>query len=99
MAAIGHCNALEKLDLAACFELKSLPESEFGFQLSVVLTLCFAGVWQLPLTKLDVSECKKLDVKATLDMIVQSFPGLTELRLASLQMETLPEGVIPKCVA
>ena len=61
------------------------------------VTLCFAGVWQLPLTKFDVSFCTKLDVNATMDMIVQSFPGLTELGLAGLKMEALPEGVIPKC--
>ena len=61
--------------------------------------LSFAGVWQLPLTKFDVGYCKKLDVNATMGMIVQSFPGLTELGLAGLEMEALPEGVIPKCVA
>ena len=55
-------------------------------------------MWQLPLTKFNVG-CKKLDVNATMDMIVQSFPGLTELGLAGLEMEALPEGVIPKCVA
>ena len=69
-----------------------LPE---GFD----LTLCVAGVWQLPLTKFNVGYCKKLDVNATMDMIVQSFPGLTELGLAGLEMEALPEGVIPKCAA
>ena len=53
-------------------------------------------MWQLPLTKFDVSYCQKLDVNATMDMIVQSFPGLTELGLEQLQMEALPEGVIPK---
>ena len=63
------------------------------------MTLCLAGVAQLPLTKLDVSGCSELDVNATMDMIVQSFPGLTELGLAGLEMEALPEGVIPKCVA
>ena len=56
-------------------------------------------MWQLPLTKFNVGYCKKLDVNATMDMIVQSFPGLTELGLAGLEMEALPEGVIPKCVA
>ena len=55
-------------------------------------------MWQLPLTKFNVGCCKKLDVNATMDMIVQSFPGLTELGLAVLEMEALPEGVIPKCV-
>ena len=60
------------------------------------VTLCFAGVWQLPLTKFDVGYCKKLDVNAAMGMIVQSFPGLTELGLAGLEMEALPEGVIPK---
>ena len=54
-------------------------------------------MWQLPLTKFNVGYCKKLDVNATMDMIVQSFPGLTELGLAGLEMEALPEGVIPKC--
>ena len=34
-----------------------------------------------------------------MDMIVQSFPGLTELGLAGLEMEALPEGVISKRVA
>ena len=63
------------------------------------LTLCVAGVWQLPLTKFDVGFCKKLDVNATMGMIIQNFPGRTELRLAGLEMEALPEGVIPKCVA
>ena len=56
-------------------------------------------MWQLPLTKFNVGFCKKLDVNATMDMIVQSFPGLTELGLAGLQMEVLPEGVIPKRAA
>ena len=63
------------------------------------VTLRFEGVWQLPLTKFDVGFCKKLDVNATMDMIVQSFPGLTELGLSGLEMEALPEGVIPKRVA
>ena len=58
--------------------------------------MCIAGVWQLPLTKFDVSYCQQLDVNATMGMIVQSFPGLTELGLAGLEMEALPEGVIPK---
>ena len=58
--------------------------------------LSFAGVWQLPLTKFNVGYC---NVNATMGMIVQSFPGLTELGLAGLEMEALPEGVIPKCVA
>ena len=53
-------------------------------------------MWQLPLTKFNVSGCKQLDVNATMDMIVQSFPGLTELGLRGLEMEALPEGVIPK---
>ena len=53
-------------------------------------------MWQLPLTKFDVSYCKQLDVNRTMGMIVQSFPGLTELGLAGLKMEALPEGVIPK---
>ena len=61
--------------------------------------MCIAGVWQLPLTKFDVSGCKQLDVNATMGMIVQSFPGLTELRLCGLQMEALSEGVTPKCDA
>ena len=56
-------------------------------------------MWQLPLTKFDVGYCKKLDVNTTMDMIVQSFPGLTELGLKNLKMEALPEGVIPKCAA
>ena len=63
------------------------------------VTWCFAGVRQLPLTKFDVGYCTKLDVNATMDMIVQSFPGLTELGLAGLKMRTLPEGVISKRVA
>ena len=63
------------------------------------VTWCFAGVWQLPLTKFNVGYCSFLDVNATMDMIVQSFPGLTELVLFGLKMEALPEGVIPKCVA
>ena len=57
---------------------------------------CVAGVWQLPLTKFDVGYCKELDVNATMGMIVQSFPGLTELGLRGLRMEALPEGVILK---
>ena len=61
--------------------------------------LSFAGVWQLPLTKFNVGFCKKLDVNATMEMIVQSFPGLTELRLFALEMEALPEGVIPRRAA
>ena len=63
------------------------------------MTRCFAGVWQLPLTKFNMGYCKKLDVNATMDMIVQSFPGLTELGLCGLAMEALPEGAIPKCDA
>jgi len=50
-------------------------------------------MWQLPLTKLNVGVCKKLDVNATMGMIVQSFPGLTELELSGLEMRTLPEGI------
>ena len=56
-------------------------------------------MWQLPLTKFDVGQCTELDVNATMGMIVQSFPGLTELGLAGLELEALPEGVIPKCDA
>ena len=63
------------------------------------VTWCFAGVWQLPLTKFNVGFCTKLDVNATMGMIVQSFPGLTELGLAGLEMEARPEGVISKLVA
>ena len=63
------------------------------------MTLCLAGVAQLPLTKLNISSCKKLDFNATMGMIIQSFPGLTDLGLAGLEMEALPEGVIPKRVA
>ena len=63
------------------------------------MTLCLAGVAQLPLTKLNIWGCKKLDFNATMDMIIQSFPGLTDLGLAGLEMEALPEGVIPKRVA
>ena len=70
------------------------PKSE-GFG----VTRCFAGVWQLPLTKFDVGFCTKLDVDRTMGMIIQSFPGLTELGLSGLEMEALPEGVIPKRVA
>ena len=69
-----------------------LPEG-FG------MTWCFAGVWQLPLTNFSVGSCKKLDVNATMGMIVQSFPGLTDLGLSGLEMEALPEGVIPKRAA
>ena len=71
----------------------SLKTEGFG------VTLCFTGVWPLPLTKFNVGYCKKSDVNTTMDMVVQSFPGLTELGLAGLEMEALPEGVIPKCDA
>ena len=63
------------------------------------MTWCFAGVWQLPLTKFDVGYCTKLDVNATMGMIIQSFPGLTSLGLRGLEMRTLPDGVIPKHAA
>ena len=63
------------------------------------MTPCLAGVAQLPLTKLEVSGNIYMDFNATMDMIVQSFPGLTELGLAGLEMEALPEGVIPKRAA
>jgi len=79
---IGNCTALQKLVLYGCMNLQSVPES----------------VWQLPLTKFDVGQCTKLDVNATMGMIVQSFPGLTELGLAGLKMEALPEG-IGQCTA
>jgi len=52
----------------------------------------FVGIWQLPLTKFNVGYCRQLDINTTMDMIVQSFPGLIELVLACLDMEALPEG-------
>ena len=60
--------------------------------IGLLIPLLSEGFGELPLTVLDLGYCHKLNQAATLQLVIEKFPGLTKLSLAGWNITELTEG-------